>query len=348
MDTNSTTLYALHNYSDYFSFSAVRYVAISFFIIGNVTAVIGNLLVLLLVWKRRSLRQNATIIFIVNLALCDLISSVIYRPLFLVDLLLPFTSDTSKHYTNKNYCKTSTFFQAIFAAVGFHTIVAISLERFILIVYPLKAKSACSIGRAKKILFCIWFTALMCTLPIPIYFAEIRVLNMSNGNVLHYCSILGKQYSKAANQYYIFLFTFYFALPLIQISVSYWCIFMTLFKNSENTPSAPSRAVRLRKNLAKMMLWVAVLFAICNGPSFLFSLFMSLGYNVHNVVFISTIVEFLPIISSATNPFIYTLNSKTFRHGLQLLVCRGRNRHRDSSLAHEEWKTENNRRQTAL
>ena len=83
-----------------------------------------------------------------------------------------------------------------------------------------------------------------------------------------------------------------------------------------------SKSLHTRRKLAKMMLAVAIIFALCWGPNFALYLWVACGLGIkQNGFFAAAIVEFLPIVSSALNPFIYTLNSKAFQSGLKRILC---------------------------
>ena len=96
-----------------------------------------------------------------------------------------------------------------------------------------------------------------------------------------------------------------------------------------------SKSLLIRRKLAKMMLAVSIIFAICWGPYFALYLWVAAGLGIQrNGFFAAAVVEFLPIVSSALNPFIYTLNSKTFQSGLKRILFSGicRSHREDSSM----------------
>ena len=323
--TNDTTSSDFEKYNDIIANPGVRYTLITFHIILSVIAIIGNGIVLLVIYKRRTLRRNPTIIFIINLAFCDLVQCAFYRPLLLVDLFMPFTNDRRQDYQyGENYCKTMTFFQCMFAAVGFHTIVAISQERVCLIVFPLKAKTIFTTGRTRKLMVLIWVLAAACCLPIPVTFARIIEVSIG-GTIVKYCGVFGGNIGGIL--FFSGMSLVYFLIPFIVISISYSKIFFTLYHRNKNLDAAKEkkdfRILRLRRNLAKMMVAVAVIFVICWGPHFIFYTYVGLGGNVpYNAFFTATIMDIMPIVSSCLNPFVYTINSRTFRKGMSSMVLR--------------------------
>lgn len=118
--------------------------------------------------------------------------------------------------------------------------------------------------------------------------------------------------------YFPLMFIVYFCAPLVIITVSYAKIFNVLNTRSRdldcNRSVGELRSIHTRQKLAKMMVSVSVLFAACWGPHFCFHLWLFCGGKVkRNGFFAASVIEFLPLISSALNPFIYTINSKTFQ-----------------------------------
>ena len=322
--TNGTNIRIIRNYWDIISLQWVRIIIMVVTLLAVVIAILGNILVILVIHRRRSLRRNPTILFILNLAVCDIISCLIYRPLLLMEMFLPFTPYFDEIVNHLHKCKVASYFKALFAAVGFHIMVAISQERLLLIVYPLRAKIICTVNRTAKILCIIWITAMVLVLPGPLKYTEIISVDI-NGVVINFCGYFSGE--KHAIVYHSLMFAFYFAIPLIILTVSYIKIFNVLYRRQDglevNTEAGGGKSMRIRRNLAKMMVSVSVIFAVCWGPHFIFFLHVACGGKVpKNGFFTATVVEFLPIISSILNPLLYTLNSRTFRTGIKSILFR--------------------------
>lgn len=318
------TAMGIPEYSDIISYKGVRITIFILYLIGILAAIVGNSCVILIVYKKQSLRRNPTILFICNLALCDIVSCLLYRPLFLVELFLPFRKNIPEAYDHLVQCKVTGYFQALFAGVIFHTMMAISQERLLLIVRPLQAKSLCSTSRTRKILLLIWFTTACVVLPMPILFTEMLVASI-DGTVISFCGYFSGGHGAVI--YFSVIFTVYFAIPLLVMSIAYTKIFSALYQRSGalavNQDAGGGKSMRTRRSLARMMISISILFALCQGPNFVYLIYVASGGTVpSNGFFTATIVKFLPIISSALNPFIYTLNSRTFRNGFKAVILR--------------------------
>ena len=135
-------------------YPVVRYILVALHILTITLAAIGNgALVYIIIKRWRKTRKNVTTYLVFNLAMTELVGIIFYQPMRLVDILLPEAFDAESELI---YCKTSGFVSAFFAGVSFHTIVGISQERFLLICYPLKAKSILTIRRTRNIMLSIW------------------------------------------------------------------------------------------------------------------------------------------------------------------------------------------------
>ena len=113
---NGGTSAPIKLYEDIISKPSIRLVILMIYLIVILVAILGNILVILVISRRRSLRRNPAILLILNLAFCDLISCVVYRPLLLIEMFLPFTSIELFHDQLKE-CKASAYFQGLLAGL---------------------------------------------------------------------------------------------------------------------------------------------------------------------------------------------------------------------------------------
>ena len=184
-------------YQDAIEIPAVRYTVVTLHAVVVFLGILGNALVLLVIYRKRTLRKNSTIYYILNLALCDLFCCMVIQPLRLADIFLPFT-DSKVHFAGTVYCQVAGYFVSLMSAVGFHTMVAISQERLLLICYPLKAKGLCSVGRTRKILVAIWVLSTGCTIPIPVLYSFAQTVPLRNTNI-SLCVYMDEQFNSTSN-----------------------------------------------------------------------------------------------------------------------------------------------------
>ena len=301
----------------------VRYCVAGFQILAIFLAIFGNGYVIYCICRHRRFRKNIAAYLVLNLALCDLFNAAVFQPMSLVDILLPFSH--KYRIQNPVYCKTTGFLLSFVQAVTFHTILAISQERLLLICYPFKAKGWLTVQKVKAVLLFIWLSSFCATLPIPMFFAFVETIRLKEANVT-ICLSLAKDDQLNGQIYYVILFILYFLIPVIVISASYTRIFYTLSRNMHGVQRNDENVRRLmqsRKSLAKMMLAIAGLFALSHGPYFCTFLYISLGGTVeHNPLFAVLMLQFLPLLSSSLNPIIYSIRA-TKRQGDMLNFLSG-------------------------
>ena len=285
-----------------------------FHILAMIIAALGNGSVIVFIMKYRRMRSNTTAYLVLNLAICDFTIAVLHTPMRLVDILVP-KHDGSVHITIA-YCQVSGFFTSLISGVGYYTVALISLERFLLICYPLQTKGMLSISRTLKVLAGVWALSFFAALPLPICFTFVTKANI-NGQFLTFCmnNFFGKD-NLSGQMYYLFLFFFYFLVPVCTITFAYVRIFVTLHKNemeNANVDGVMQKVMMQRKRLAKVMLSVAIVFTVLHTPYFVTFLFISFGFPIpNNPITTLLIIEYLSLLNACFNPFIYSAYSRTF------------------------------------
>uniref|UniRef100_A0A2K5VEL4 Neuropeptide FF receptor 1 n=1 Tax=Macaca fascicularis TaxID=9541 RepID=A0A2K5VEL4_MACFA len=126
---------------------------------------VGNTLVCFIVLKNRHMR-TVTNMFILNLAVSDLLVGIFCMPTTLVDNLItgwPFDNAT---------CKMSGLVQGMSVSASVFTLVAIAVERFRCIVYPFREKL--TLRKALVTIAVIWALALLIMCPSAVTLTVIR------------------------------------------------------------------------------------------------------------------------------------------------------------------------------
>ncbi|XP_011187624.3 cholecystokinin receptor type A [Zeugodacus cucurbitae] len=182
-------------------------------------AIFGNLLVISTLVQNRRMR-NVTNVFLLNLAISDMLLGVLCMPVTLVGTLL-------RHFIfGEFFCKLIQFSQAASVAVSSWTLVAISCERYYAICHPLRSRTWQTINHAYRIIGFIWFGSIVCMTPIALFSQLIPTSRQG----LRKCRDQWPEDTIAYERFYnIFLDLALLVLPLFVLCVAYILITRTLY-----------------------------------------------------------------------------------------------------------------------
>ena len=255
---------------------------------------------------------------IMNLALCDFFKLTVYEPLRSVEIFLPFS--TGEPVTTQFYCQVCSFLGYTHFTAGYHTMVAISVERYLVICYPLRSKSWVSVGSTLKIIAIIWIIAVSSMLPVPLKYSNISHIMLADGTRVDFCmsEVFGNDghVPLSWKVYLICMLIIYYVIPVLSMTYFYSVIFQTLNKNLHilrvNDPGL-CKVLEGRKSLSKRLLMVAVIFTLLHTPYFMIVSCISFGAPLpKNPVLSLILIEILLTMNSMLHPFIYCAQSHSF------------------------------------
>ncbi|XP_031849886.1 cholecystokinin receptor type A isoform X2 [Nomia melanderi] len=180
-------------------------------------SVVGNSLVLITLARNKRMR-TVTNVYLLNLAVSDLLLGVFCMPFTLLGQIL-------KNFVfGITLCKLISYFQAVSVSVGVWTLVAISLERYFAICRPLKSRSWQTEFHAYKMIAVVWTASLTWTAPILI-FSQLQ--SLSGGR--HKCR---EEWPNVETErvYNIFLDATLLLIPLIVMCLAYSLIAAELWR----------------------------------------------------------------------------------------------------------------------
>ncbi|XP_018592265.1 neuropeptide FF receptor 2-like [Scleropages formosus] len=303
---------------------AVAAIFIISYLLIFLVCMVGNGAVCFIVLRSKNMR-TVTNVFILNLAISDLLVGIFCMPTTLVDNIItgwPFGSLV---------CKLSGMVQGMSVSASVFTLVAIAVDRFRCIVYPFKQKL--TISTSMLIILIIWVLALsiMCPSGVMLQVTKehnVRVL-LGDGNEtipFYWCR------ENWPNQgmrkiYTTVLFANIYLAPLTLIVIMYARIGITLFKTAMPTGGKPGQENRQavskkKKRVIKMLLTVALLFILSWLPLWtlmMLSDYASLTEHQYRVIniYIYPFAHWLAFFNSSVNPIIYGFFNENFRKGFQ-------------------------------
>ncbi len=104
--------------------------------------------------------RSPTAVFLVSLAVADLLLILVLVPLETLEYFMFTWGGLS------SICKTIAYVEGISAFSTVLNLVAVSIERFLVIVYPMRARSWCTMSSTRKGLVIIWGLALILSTPV--------------------------------------------------------------------------------------------------------------------------------------------------------------------------------------
>ncbi len=132
---------------------------ITFYVLAYLVGVIGNGLVIYLIYKVKKL-HSITSLFLVSLASADLLLIIICVPIKVIEFL------TNDWVFGGFMCKTFHYLHTFTAICSVLNLTAMSLERYFAILHPLEAKIRTTYRRAKIIILLIWVISFFAAMPV--------------------------------------------------------------------------------------------------------------------------------------------------------------------------------------
>ena len=271
------------------------------------TSLVGNSLIIFIVYKRQELRKT-TNYFIVNMAVSDFIFPLEAIPLSLVYLV----SDSLEWYTvgmvGLILCKLGTFLRRVSASVSVESLVWIAVDRFVAVVLPMKGRLISSKVRAFAIAS-TWITAIVIN-SIDLYMYDLvekhQTLRCSYSPVYWYTLI------------YVLRVAFFCIAPLFAMTILYCMIAMTLRKQDKALHFAANNKVDHKKRRAfKMSLSIMASFYICVIPMFVLNTILGMGIEMPclSLKLLIFFGYFMLYFSSTINPIICIAFVRSYRRG---------------------------------
>ncbi|XP_063772620.1 neuromedin-U receptor 1 [Pseudophryne corroboree] len=315
------------------NFTTICVIYLLIFAVGAV----GNTLTCIVIIKHKIMR-TPTNYYLFSLAISDLMVLVMGMPLELHEIWsnYPFVF-------GKGVC---TFKTLLFETVCFASILnvtALSVERYIAVVHPLRAKYVVTRNHAKRVIISVWVLSVLCSIPNTSLFG-IYQLNVSGLGIVpgsETCNLVRPRW--IYNVIIQITTIIFFFLPMGTISVLYLLIGLQLKREKmlqvleakSGGDGDSYQNVRLqqeksrRKQVTKMLFILVVVFGLCWAPfhteRLLWSFINNWTEELHEIFgFVHIISGVLFYLSSVVNPILYNLLSTRFREMFKEVMCHGR------------------------
>ncbi|XP_038574371.1 neuromedin-U receptor 1-like [Micropterus salmoides] len=295
---------------------------------------LGNSLTCAVILRYRVM-QTPTNYYLLSLAVSDLLVLLLGMPLELYEMWqnYPFLLGEGGCYF-----KTFLFETVCFASIL--NVTALSVERYMAVVHPLKVKHMTTRAHVRRVIYMLWGLSMLCAVP-----------NTSLHGIWVLPPRFGRQFPRSAICYVVKPIWMYnliilistlvfFLLPMLMISILYLLIGLQLHRERVRTvvdtrgnfgPESLSRSHMQKLNkrnlqVTKMLCVLVVVFGLCWAPFHVDRLmwsYMDTSSKQHHKVF-----EYVHIISgvcfylsSAINPILYNLMSTRFREMFSHVTC---------------------------
>ncbi|XP_008938048.1 PREDICTED: neuromedin-U receptor 1 [Merops nubicus] len=297
-----------------------------------VVGAVGNTLTCIVILRHRFMR-TPTNYYLFSLAVSDLLVLLLGMPLELYDMWsnYPFLLGASGCYF-----KTLLFEAVCFASIL--NVTALSVERYIAVVHPLKAKYVVTRNHAKRVIVTIWVLSIVCSIPNTSLHGLQPLCVPGRGRVpdSEICTLVKPRLTY--NLIIQITTIVFFLLPMGTISILYLLIGLQLRKEkmlealgaksggNHDCRNTQGQKKMKRRQVTKMLFVLVVVFGICWAPfhtdrlvwSFVSTWTSHMLYMFQYVHIISGVFFYL---SSAANPILYNLMSTRFREMFKEAMC---------------------------
>ncbi|VDP11014.1 unnamed protein product [Soboliphyme baturini] len=334
--------FAKHQSIGFEWFPSFQLIATVIYAASFVVGFVGNFLVAVVFLKDKGLRKTVTNFYLLSLSMADLMIISFCLPVAVYDLhsgdkwlLGPIVCK----YDSTLFCKSVSFLQFWSVSVLICNIMAITVERYIIICLPMK-KSLFSRRNTQMIICALWISSFIVSFPLLIFTVHHRITieTSSDEEPIFSCNIewFGNE---AYFQCHIAMF---YIIPGVLICISHGIIIHKLkrgapeFRTSESRIFGPQKQ-DINRQLIVILIVLVLMYFICllpyNAIVFLLVTFPSSLASVDYDMFygILTVARSLFFINSCANPVIYNVFSRNFRSAFRRVFGSGARNHMRTS-----------------
>ncbi|XP_039597709.1 neuromedin-U receptor 1 [Polypterus senegalus] len=300
------------------------------FLVGT----LGNSLTCVVI-IRHNVMQTPTNFYLFSLAVSDLLVLLLGMPLELYEMWhnYPFLFGTGGCYF-----KTFLFETVCFASIL--NVTALSVERYIAVVHPIKAKFVVTRTHAKRVIIILWTLSVVCAIPNTSLHGIFYLVNGSGHTIQESAMCILVKPRWLYNLTIQLTTLLFFFLPMVTISILYLLIGLQLKRERvlegleakagtgryNNESGRIKQHNNRRRQVTKMLFVLVVVFGVCWAPFHTDRLMWSFidqwtgeWHLIFQYVHIISGVFFY--LSSVVNPILYNLMSSRFREMFKEVMC---------------------------
>ncbi|CAL8327695.1 unnamed protein product [Lota lota] len=184
-------------------------------------SVLGNTLIIAVLVRNRRMR-TVTNLFLLSLAVSDLMVSLVCIPFTLIPNLM------RNFVFGAGMCKLVMYFMGVSVSVSTFNLMAISLERYSAICNPLTSRTWQTKSHAVKVISATWVASLILMLPYPIS-STLKPFTRVNNSTGHMCRLVWPT-DVIQQSWYVSLLLLLFLIPGLVMMTAYGLISLELYR----------------------------------------------------------------------------------------------------------------------
>ncbi|XP_023223922.1 alpha-2 adrenergic receptor-like [Centruroides sculpturatus] len=286
-------------------------VMVGVILIVMVLTVAGNVMVILTVVRHRGMRTR-TNMFLVNLAVADILVAVFNMPVSLITLI------RGDWIFGRVFCQISGFSMAVFLICSIQTLMCISVHKYVSITRPFSRTMTPE--KILTMIAAIWIWSVLCGMS-PLLGWNTIVYKKGSSQCGPSLPNSWLQYSHS-----IFINTTNYIVPLCVMSFCYFHIFREINRHLQRIRKTSNvdldESVSQQKKITVTLVLVLACFLLCWTPFIVYSSAVSILKDKSKMPsIINPVAYWCGYLNSACNPVIYALRSPSFRQGYREIMC---------------------------
>ncbi|KAM9810864.1 opsin 4xb [Neosynchiropus ocellatus] len=315
LSTESMEPERAHTQSSYFTEvdvpDHVHYIVAVFVFIIGALGITGNALVMFAFYSNKKLR-NLPNYFIMNLAVSDFLMAFTQSPIFFINCLF------KEWVFGEMGCKMYAFCGALFGITSMINLLAISIDRYVVITKPLKAIKWNSKRRTIIAIIMVWLYSFAWSLAPLVGWSSYIPEGLMTSCTWDYVT-----FTLANRSYTMMLCCFVFFIPLAIILYCYLFMFLAIRRTTREVERLGTqvrkstlikqKSIRSEWKLAKVAFVVIVVYVLSWSPYACVTLISWAGHSNILSPYSKAVPAIIAKASTIYNPFIYAIIHNKYR-----------------------------------